>query len=201
MQDRFSSIEQFKTLYERFPLVANSTKGVLLSTFLKLLLSDPSNSALQREVIAVFTKCSHQIDPDLQQRSAEYLVREGWQGLETATADRAATNCMYEAPCCASHARSFKMHITHEVWSDFGVLPCRCPCFTQNLPMVDCPMHDMQVLAQNPGQSVQHYVLPMPKWPVRESALLKRLAVSLQSSPGTLPQSTCAASLCGEGAL
>jgi hypothetical protein len=36
----------------------------------------------------------------------------------------------------------------------------------------------MQVLAQNPGQSSQHYVLPMPKWPVRESALLKRLAVS-----------------------
>jgi hypothetical protein len=36
----------------------------------------------------------------------------------------------------------------------------------------------LQVLAQNPGQSSQHYVLPMPKWPVRESALLKRLAVS-----------------------
>lgn len=36
-----------------------------------------------------------------------------------------------------------------------------------------CP----QILAKNPGQSVQHYVLPMPKWPVRESALLKRLAV------------------------
>jgi hypothetical protein len=37
----------------------------------------------------------------------------------------------------------------------------------------------LQVLAQNPGQAVQHYVLPMPKWPVRESALLKRLAVRL----------------------
>jgi hypothetical protein len=45
----------------------------------------------------------------------------------------------------------------------------------------------VQVLAHNPGQTVQHYVLPMPKWPVRESALLKRLAVrhcySLLSCP------------------
>jgi hypothetical protein len=33
------------------------------------------------------------------------------------------------------------------------------------------------VLAQKPMQAAQHYVLPMPMWPVRESALLKRLAV------------------------
>lgn len=61
-------------LHERYPLVTNSTKGLLLSTYLKMLLSDPSNSALQTEVTAVLGKCSHQIDPDLQQRSAEYLV-------------------------------------------------------------------------------------------------------------------------------
>lgn len=74
LQSRFSSLDQFKVLHERYPLVTNSTKGLLLSTYLKMLLSDPSNSALQTEVTAVFGKCSHQIDPDLQQRSAEYLV-------------------------------------------------------------------------------------------------------------------------------
>lgn len=61
-------------LHERYPLVNNSTKGLLLSTYLKILLSDPSNSGLQGDVTAVFNKCSHQMDPDLQQRGAEYLV-------------------------------------------------------------------------------------------------------------------------------
>jgi hypothetical protein len=75
LQGRFSSQEQFKVLHERYPLVNNSTKGLLLSTYLKMLLSDPSNSGLQADVSAVFNKCSHQMDPDLQQRSAEYLVR------------------------------------------------------------------------------------------------------------------------------
>ena len=32
----------------------------------------------------------------------------------------------------------------------------------------------MQQLANNP-QAAQHYLLPMPKWEVRESTLLKRL--------------------------
>jgi hypothetical protein len=74
LQGRFNSQEQFKVLHERYPLVNNSTKGLLLSTYLKMLLADPSNSGLQSDVIAVLTKCSHQMDPDLQQRSAEYLV-------------------------------------------------------------------------------------------------------------------------------
>lgn len=76
-QGRFSSQDQFKVLHERYPLVSNSTKGLLLSTYLKMLLADPSNSGLQGDVTGVFSKCSHQMDPDLQQRSAEYLVRTG----------------------------------------------------------------------------------------------------------------------------
>jgi hypothetical protein len=35
-----------------------------------------------------------------------------------------------------------------------------------------------QVLAQDPAKAAASYVLPMPKWEGRESALLKRLAVS-----------------------
>jgi AP-2 complex subunit alpha len=75
LQSRFSSQEQFRVLHERYPLMTNPTKGLLLSTYLKMLLSDASNSGLQGDVVTVFTKCSHQMDPDLQQRSAEYLVR------------------------------------------------------------------------------------------------------------------------------
>jgi len=40
-----------------------------------------------------------------------------------------------------------------------------------------------QVLAQDPANATQHYVLPMPKWEGRESALLKRLAVRGPSPP------------------
>jgi hypothetical protein len=45
-----------------------------LSAFLKILLSDPGNAPLQAEVRDVFTRYSKQLDPELQQRSAEYLV-------------------------------------------------------------------------------------------------------------------------------
>lgn len=80
LQGRYSSQDQFKVLHERYPLVSNSTRGLLLSTYLKMLLADPSNSGLQGDVTGVFSKCSHQMDPDLQQRSAEYLVRTGREG-------------------------------------------------------------------------------------------------------------------------
>ena len=86
LQSRFSNLEQFRVLHERYPLVSNSTKGLLLSTYLKMLLADPSNSTLQAEVTAVFSKNSHQMDPDLQQRSAEYLV-----GVWAATTGPAVT--------------------------------------------------------------------------------------------------------------
>lgn len=74
------SLEQFKLLHERFPTLATATKGLLLSAYLKMLLSDPSNTALQAEVTAVYQRYSRQLDPELQQRSAEYLVRwqQGW---------------------------------------------------------------------------------------------------------------------------
>jgi AP-2 complex subunit alpha len=72
-------VDQFKLLHERYPLVANATRGLLLSTYLKMLLADPANSALQRDVTAVLSKAAQQIDPELQQRGAEYLVRDVWR--------------------------------------------------------------------------------------------------------------------------
>jgi hypothetical protein len=96
LQSRFNSQEQFKVLHDRYPLVNNSTKGLLLSTYLKMLLADPSNSGLQSDIIGVLTKCSHQMDPDLQQRSAEYLVGL----LQDSTGAPAANNLRHLEACC-----------------------------------------------------------------------------------------------------
>lgn len=169
MQSRFNSQEQFKVLHERYPLVNNSTKGLLLSTYFKMLLADPSNSGLQSDVIAVFTKCSHQMDPDLQQRSAEYLVSQASKH-HTDTTPHHTPACAPGRVCIPSPAACACACL----YAARGFLCC-CLLMTAVFPV-------LQVLAQNPRQSGQHYVLPMPKWPVRESALLKRLAVSLHKS-------------------
>jgi AP-2 complex subunit alpha len=74
LQASVPSMEQFKLLHERFPTLSIPTKGLLLSAYLKMLLHDASNAALQAEVVAVFSRYSCQLDPELQQRSTEYLV-------------------------------------------------------------------------------------------------------------------------------
>eukprot|EP00879_Flechtneria_rotunda_P008959 GHRR01009380.1.p1 GENE.GHRR01009380.1~~GHRR01009380.1.p1 ORF type:complete len:1159 (+),score=411.60 GHRR01009380.1:174-3479(+) len=107
IKPKVPTLEQFKLLHERFPTLNTSTKGLLLTAYLKMLLADPDNTALQNEVTSVFSRYAAQLDPELQQRSAEYLV-----------------------------------------------------------------------LAQDPANAALRYVLPMPKWEGRESALLKRLAAT-----------------------
>lgn len=107
VQASVPNLEQFRLLHERFPTLSIPTKGLLLSAYLKMLLHEPGNTALQAEVVAVFSRYSRQLDPELQQRSTEYLV-----------------------------------------------------------------------LAQDPAKAAASYVLPMPKWEGRESALLKRLAAT-----------------------
>lgn len=166
LQSRFSSQEQFRVLHERYPLVSNSTKGLLLSTYLKVLLSDPSNSGLQGDVTAVFNKCSHQMDPDLQQRGAEYLVSVplGEQESQRVHQRRHLSVCTVLDTAMCLQGQQSAMPVDAQNPPPACVLPW---------PLCLC----LQVLAQNPGQSVQHFVLPMPKWPVRESALLRRLAV------------------------
>jgi hypothetical protein len=39
-----------------------------------MLLHDAGNAQLQSEVVAVFSRYARQLDPELQQRSTEYLV-------------------------------------------------------------------------------------------------------------------------------
>lgn len=67
-------LDQFKLLHERFLTSSTTTKGLLLTAYLKLLLSDAKNATLQSEVTGVFGRYSRQMEPELQQRSAEYLV-------------------------------------------------------------------------------------------------------------------------------
>lgn len=83
LQGQVAVLEQFKLLHERFPTLSSTTKGLLLTAYLKLLLRDASNTALQSEATAVFSRYSKQLDPELQQRSAEYLV--SWPVLATAS--------------------------------------------------------------------------------------------------------------------
>eukprot|EP00891_Asterochloris_glomerata_P007006 jgi/Astpho2/7006/fgenesh1_pm.00107_%23_19_t len=64
--------EQFTLLHERFPAVSAEAKGLLLSAYLKMLLSDPENAKLQQLVGDVFDRYSRYIDADLQQRAVEF---------------------------------------------------------------------------------------------------------------------------------
>jgi AP-2 complex subunit alpha len=84
LQASVPSSEQFKLLHERFPTLSSTTKGLLLSAYLKMLLHDASNAGLQAEVVAVFSRHSRQLDPELQQRSTEYLVGTIEQKCDTA---------------------------------------------------------------------------------------------------------------------
>mmetsp|Transcript_39785 Transcript_39785/g.88425 ORF Transcript_39785/g.88425 Transcript_39785/m.88425 type:complete len:1123 (+) Transcript_39785:142-3510(+) len=96
--------EQFRLLHATFPPASQPTKGLLMTSFVKLYLLDPQNQALKRDVVGLFERYQRFMDAELQQRSAEYLA-----------------------------------------------------------------------LADNPQAATQRFVLPMPKWPERESTLLRQL--------------------------
>lgn len=74
-QDQVGGLEQFRLLHQSFGLLKPPTQALLLTAYLKLLLADPGNAALQAEVVGVLGRQAKQLDPELQQRSAEYLVR------------------------------------------------------------------------------------------------------------------------------
>lgn len=74
MQSRTSGTDIFRLLHEHFPVVSTTTKGLLLSAYLKLLHADPDNAALKKEVMNVFTRYGKFMDAELQQRSVEYMV-------------------------------------------------------------------------------------------------------------------------------
>eukprot|EP00884_Botryococcus_braunii_P018832 jgi/Botrbrau1/5632/Bobra.55_1s0021.1 len=62
----------FQELHERFPVLSNEGKGLLLTAYLKLLLAAPDDQALKAEVDAVYDRYGRYLDADLQQRAVEY---------------------------------------------------------------------------------------------------------------------------------
>ncbi|GMH38541.1 hypothetical protein BSKO_06425 [Bryopsis sp. KO-2023] len=66
--------ELFQMLHERFVAASSSTKPLLLSAFLKILMMDHNNAELRNSVVQVFERYSRVADAELQQRAVEYLA-------------------------------------------------------------------------------------------------------------------------------
>ncbi|MCO5559346.1 hypothetical protein L7F22_012944 [Adiantum nelumboides] len=72
--------EIFFIIHDKFPTVSISTKALLLSAYIKLLMhSQPSDPDLQEQVWRVFKRFEGNIDAEVQQRAVEYfaLSRKG----------------------------------------------------------------------------------------------------------------------------
>ncbi|KAH7288142.1 hypothetical protein KP509_31G014300 [Ceratopteris richardii] len=75
-----SSKEIFAIIHEKFPTVSISTKALLLSSYIKILMhSQPPDPELQEQIWRVFQRFEGNIDAEIQQRAVEYfaLSRKG----------------------------------------------------------------------------------------------------------------------------
>jgi AP-2 complex subunit alpha len=66
-----SPIEQFLALQNKLPACSSSTRGMILSSFIKYVNLFPE---IKPQLINVFSVYSHTLDPELQQRACEYLT-------------------------------------------------------------------------------------------------------------------------------
>ncbi|AEO71121.1 uncharacterized protein THITE_2123189 [Thermothielavioides terrestris NRRL 8126] len=66
-----SPIEQFLALQSKLPACSSSTRGMILSCFIKFVNLFPE---IKPQLINVFSVYSHTLDPELQQRACEYLA-------------------------------------------------------------------------------------------------------------------------------
>jgi AP-2 complex subunit alpha len=66
-----SPIEQFIALQSKLPACSSSTRGMILSCFVKFVNLFPE---IKPQLVNVFTIYSHTLDPELQQRACEYLT-------------------------------------------------------------------------------------------------------------------------------
>ncbi|KAJ7297615.1 hypothetical protein O6H91_Y045300 [Diphasiastrum complanatum] len=67
--------EIFPIIHDKFPNVATSTKALLLSAYIKILMhSQPGDPELQKQVLSVFKKYETYLDAEVQQRAIEYFV-------------------------------------------------------------------------------------------------------------------------------
>ncbi|RYP70936.1 hypothetical protein DL769_004807 [Monosporascus sp. CRB-8-3] len=66
-----SPIEQFMALSSKLPACSSSTRGMILSSFIKFVNLFPE---IKPQLLHVFEVYSHTLDPELQQRACEYLT-------------------------------------------------------------------------------------------------------------------------------
>ncbi|KAL2024068.1 hypothetical protein VTK56DRAFT_9848 [Thermocarpiscus australiensis] len=66
-----SPIEQFLALQSKIPACSSSTRGMILSCFIKFVNLFPE---IKPQLVNVFSVYSHTLDPELQQRACEYLA-------------------------------------------------------------------------------------------------------------------------------
>ncbi|KAL2157794.1 hypothetical protein VTH06DRAFT_5062 [Thermothelomyces fergusii] len=66
-----SPIEQFLALQNKLPACGSSTRGMILSCFIKFVNLFPE---IKPQLVNVFSVYSHTLDPELQQRACEYLT-------------------------------------------------------------------------------------------------------------------------------
>ncbi|KAL2116412.1 hypothetical protein VTJ04DRAFT_8580 [Mycothermus thermophilus] len=66
-----SPIEQFLALHNKLPACSSSTRGMVLSAFIKFVNLFPE---IKPQLLNVFSVYSHALDPELQQRACEYLA-------------------------------------------------------------------------------------------------------------------------------
>ncbi|KAL1836881.1 hypothetical protein VTJ49DRAFT_4537 [Mycothermus thermophilus] len=66
-----SPIEQFLALQNKLPACSSSTRGMVLSAFIKFVNLFPE---IKPQLLNVFSVYSHALDPELQQRACEYLA-------------------------------------------------------------------------------------------------------------------------------
>jgi AP-2 complex subunit alpha len=95
-------LEMFQLLHTHFASCTPTTRGLLMTSFLKLHLQQPADAALKQQVAGIFDRYSETIDPDLQQRAVEYkrlmaapqkaqecvLPMPVWEGRESALLKR-----------------------------------------------------------------------------------------------------------------
>ena len=74
LRQQHPPLEIFQLLQERFPASSGRTKGLLMTSYLKLAMMDPNNEELKQGVMQVFEYYSKVVDAELQQRAVEYLA-------------------------------------------------------------------------------------------------------------------------------
>jgi AP-2 complex subunit alpha len=114
-------LEMFQLLHTHFASCSPTTKGLLMTSFLKLHLQQPGDEALKQQVAGIFDRYSETIDPDLQQRAVEYK--------RLMAAPQKAQECVLPMPVWEGRESALLKRLQVRRWpAGPHVLLCRCCC-------------------------------------------------------------------------